>query len=114
MITVRNVIDLKRNIDNTYKNEPNYRVKLSKLNNLDEKRKNIELLINRSEDIIDNAQPVFFRVAMDTQMRIVVNDVKLQLNDSYHNLIEIEKQLPESYSLSEQDIRESPPFEIPS
>ena len=37
MITVRNVIDLKRNIDNTYKNEPNYRVKLSKLKNLDEK-----------------------------------------------------------------------------
>lgn len=36
MITVRNVIDLKRNIDNTYKNEPNYRVKLSKLKNLDE------------------------------------------------------------------------------
>ena len=93
MITVRNVIDLKRNIDNTYKNEPNYRVKLSKLNNLDEKRKNIELLINRSEDIIDNTQPVFFRVAMDTQMRIAVNDVKLQLNDSYHNLIEIEKQI---------------------
>ena len=54
MITVRNVIDLKRNIDNTYKNEPNYRVKLSKLKNLDEKRKNIALLINRSEDIIDN------------------------------------------------------------
>lgn len=93
MITVRNVIDLKRNIDNTYKNEPNYRVKLSKLKNLDEKRKNIALLINRSEDIIDNTQPVFFRVAMDTQMRIVVNDVKLQLNDSYHNLIEIEKQI---------------------
>ena len=93
MITVRNVIDLKRNIDNAYKNEPNYRVKLSKLKNLDEKRKNIALLINRSEDIIDNTQPVFFRVAMDTQMRIVVNDVKLQLNDSYHNLIEIEKQI---------------------
>ena len=30
---------------------------------------------------------------MDTQMRIAVNDVKLQLNDSYHNLIEIEKQI---------------------
>ena len=93
MITVRNVIDLKRNIDNTYKNEPSYRIKLSKLKNLDEKRKNIALLINRSEDIIENRQPVFFRVAMDTQMRIVVNDVKLQLNDSYHNLIEIEKQI---------------------
>ena len=59
MMTVRNVIDLKRNIDNTYKNEPNYRVKLSKLKNLDEKRKNIALLINRSEDIIDNTQLCF-------------------------------------------------------
>lgn len=93
MVTVRNVIDLKRNIDNTYKNEPCYRIKLSKLKNLDEKRRNIAMLINRSEDMIDNQQPVFFRVAMDTQMRMVVNDVKLQLNDSYHNLIEIEKQI---------------------
>lgn len=93
MVTVRNVIDLKRNIDNTYKNEPSYRIKLSKLKNLDEKRKNIAMLINRCEDVIDNQQPVFFKVAMDTQMRMVVNDVKLQLNDSYHNLIEIEKQI---------------------
>ena len=88
-----NVIDLKRNIDNTYKNEPNYPIKLAKLKNLDEKRKNIALLINRSEDIIENQQPVFFKVAMDTQMRTVVCDVKLQLNDAYHNLIEIEKQI---------------------
>ena len=86
MVTVRNVIDLKRNIDNTYKNEPNYPIKLAKLKNLDEKRKNIALLINRSEDIIENQQPVFFKVAMDTQMRTVVCDVKLQLNDAYHNL----------------------------
>lgn len=93
MITVRNVIDLKRNIDNTYKNEPNYRIKIHRLKNLDEKRKNIALLINKSEDIIENQQPVFFKIAMDTQMRIVVNDVKLQLNDAYHNLIEIEKQI---------------------
>ena len=93
MVTVRNVIDLKRNIDNTYKNEPNYPIKLAKLKNLDEKRKNIALLINRSEDIIENQQPVFFKVAMDTQMRTVVSDVKLQLNDAYHNLIEIEKQI---------------------
>ena len=30
---------------------------------------------------------------MDVQMRNVVSDVKLQLNDSYHNLIEIQKQI---------------------
>ena len=91
--TVRNVMDLKRNLDYTYKNEPSYQVKLVKLKKLDEKRHNIALLITKSEELIDHGQPVFFRVAMDVQMRTVVSDVKLQLNESYHNLIEIEKQI---------------------
>ena len=55
--------------------------------------KNIALLIRKSEELIDYGQPTFFRVAMDVQMRNVVSDVKLQLNDSYHNLIEIQKQI---------------------
>lgn len=93
LTTVRNVMDLKRNMDNTYKNEPNYQIKKAKLVRLDEKRKNIALLISKSENVIDHQQPVFFRVAMDVQMRNVVSDVKLQLNDSFHNLIEIEKQI---------------------
>ena len=93
LTTLRNVMDLKRNVDNTYKNEPNYQIKLAKLKKLDEKRQNIALLITRSEDLIDNQQPTFFRVAMDVQMRTVVSDVKLQLNDSFHNLIEIEKEI---------------------
>ena len=93
LTTVRNVMDLKRNVDNTYKNEPNYQIKLAKLKKLDEKRQNIALLITRSEDLIDNQQPTFFRVAMDVQMRTVVSDVKLQLNDAFHNLIEIEKEI---------------------
>ena len=93
LATVRNVMDLKRNLDVTYKTEPSYQVKLAKLKKLDEKRRNIALLITRSEEVIDSQQPTFFRVAMDVQMRAVVSDVKLQLNDSYHNLIEIEKQI---------------------
>ena len=72
-------------MDNTYKNEPNYKIKKTKLVRLDEKRNNIALLIRKSEELIDYGQPVFFRVAMDVQMRNVVSDVKLQLNDSYHN-----------------------------
>ena len=93
LTTVRNVMDLKRNMDNTYKNEPNYKIKKTKLVRLDEKRNNIALLIRKSEELIDYGQPIFFRVAMDVQMRNVVSDVKLQLNDSYHNLIEIQKQI---------------------
>lgn len=93
LTTTRNVMDLKRNMDNTYKNEPSYPIKKMKLNHLDEKRKNISLLITQTEALIDHTQPTFFRVAMDTQMRNVVSDVKLQLNESYHYLIEIEKQI---------------------
>lgn len=93
LTTVRNVMDLKRNMDNTYKNEPNYQIKKTKLTRLDEKRNNIALLIRESEKLINEGQPTFFRVAMDVQMRNVVSDVKLQLNDSYHNLIEIQKQI---------------------
>lgn len=93
LTTTRNVMDLKRNMDNTYKNEPNYAIKKAKLIHLDEKRKNISTLIVKTEELIDYQQPTFFKVAMDVQMRNVVSDVRLQLNEAYHYLIEIEKQI---------------------
>lgn len=105
LATVRNVMDLKRNLDNTYKNEPNYHVKLAKLKRMDEKRKNIALLITESEDVIDSKQPVFFKVTADIDMQEVVSDVKLQLSDSYHNLLEIEKQIVHYLNLIEYQNR---------
>lgn len=53
LATVRNVLDLKRNMDNTYKNEPNYEIKKAKLQRLGEKMKNISQLITESERVID-------------------------------------------------------------
>lgn len=82
LTTVRNVIDLKRNLDSTYKNEPNYQIKKVKLQRLGEKLKNIIQLINKCENAIDKDQLLFFRKAMDAQMRASVSDVKLQLIDS--------------------------------
>lgn len=70
LATVRNVLDLKRNMDNTYKNEPNYEIKKTKLQRLSEKLKNISQLITESERVIDTGQPVFFSVAMDVQMKM--------------------------------------------
>ncbi len=93
LTTVRNVIDLKRNLDSTYKNEPNYQIKKAKLQRLGEKLNNIILLINKCEDVIDKEQTLFFREAMDAQMRATVSDVKLQLIDSSHNLMEIQRQI---------------------
>ena len=53
LATVRNVLDLKRNMDNTYKNEPNYAIKKKKLVRLSEKQKNISQLIKACERVID-------------------------------------------------------------
>ena len=93
LATIRNVLDLKRNMDNTYKNEPNYVIKKTKLQRLREKLRNIQSLISACERMIETDQAVFFRIAMDVQMTAVVNDVRLQLNESSHNLIEIERQI---------------------
>lgn len=93
LTTVRNVIDLKRNLDSTFKNEPNYQIKKVKLQRLSEKLKNIIQLINTCEDVIDKEQSLFFHKAMDAQMRATVSDVKLQLIDSSHNLMEIQRQI---------------------
>lgn len=90
--TKRNVIDLKRNVDNTYKNEPNYKIKKSKLKHLDEKRDGIKLQIKEAERVLEN-QTAFFKVAMDADLQIVIEDLRYDLNESSHNLIEIEKQI---------------------
>ena len=47
LTTIRNVVDLKRNVDNTYKNEPNYKIKVARLKHLDEKRENISSITDR-------------------------------------------------------------------
>lgn len=101
LTTEKNVIDLKRNIDRTYKNEPDYKIKKKKLENLDMKRMGISSLIDNAERVID-AEETFFTVAMDNQLKSLVNDVKLQMNDSYHNLIEIERQIINYLNLIER------------
>jgi len=93
LTTLRNVIDLKRNVDNTYKNEPSLKIKKLKLQKLDKKRSDIAALIKESEKLLNEKQPVFFATAMDVGMQETVNDVKLQLNDAYHNLLEIDRQI---------------------
>ncbi len=105
LTTLRNVIDLKRNIDNTYKNEPTFAVKKKKLVHLDEKRKDIAALINECERVIDEKQTTFFMVAMDVQLRETVTDVKLQLREVYHNLLELDRQIINYLNLIEYQNR---------
>ena len=105
LTTLRNVIDLKRNIDNTYKNEPTFVVKKKKLVHLDEKRKDIAALINECEMVIDKKQSTFFLVAMDVELKDTVTDVKLQLKEVYHNLLELDRQIINYLNLIEYQNR---------
>ena len=105
LTTLRNVIGLKRNIDNTYKNEPTFAVKKKKLLHLDEKRRDIAALINECERVIDEKQATFFTVAMDVWLKETVTDVKLQLREVYHNLLELDRQIINYLNLIEYQNR---------
>jgi hypothetical protein len=94
-ITFRNVIDLKRNTDNTFKNEPNYKIKKSKLENLDTKRLDINSFITQTYRLVTEDEQTFFKFALDDELNRLIIQLKLQLNECRHNLIEIQKQIIE-------------------
>ena len=89
----RNVIDLQRNIDTTFKVEADYKVKLVKLKHLDRKREDISLLILRCERLFNEDQETFFTRYADESLRSLVNYVRVQINDAYHHLIDLQKQI---------------------
>lgn len=94
-ITLRNVIDLNRNIENTFKTEPNYAIKIAKLEAFDEKRRTVYLLIEQTERLAGDEEIIFFTTALDEELKQVVALLKSQLTESRHNLIETQKQIIE-------------------
>lgn len=90
--TLKNVVDLKRNVDVAYKQEPNYKIKKTRLKNLDEKRKGIKVLMQECEKMMDN-QIVFFRMATHPEMQRTCMDVRNDFTEADHNLLEIEHQI---------------------
>lgn len=92
LVTRKNVIDLKRNIDFTFKQEPDFKVKKLRLNDFDEKRQQIVSLISETNKIIDQ-QTIFFKTAMDVDLMMTVNDVRMGLQETTHGLIAIGAQI---------------------
>lgn len=91
--TYRSVIDLRRNVENTFKNEPNYKNKQLKLKNLDEKSKLIKSLIDQTLSLTDKEERTFYNRALDSELKQIVTDLKLLLRECSHNLIEIQAQI---------------------
>lgn len=90
--TLKNVVDLKRNMDNAYKQEPNYIIKKKKLENLDEKSRSIRTMIRECEKLMDN-EHAFFIMANDPHMAKTCSDVKHDFVEAYHALMEIDRQI---------------------
>ncbi|MBP3518775.1 MAG: hypothetical protein J6K31_10355 [Parabacteroides sp.] len=90
--TLKNVVDLKRNMDNAYKLEPNYIIKKKKLQNLDEKSHSIRVMIRECEKLMDN-EHAFFIMANDPHMAKTCSDVKHDFVEAYHALMEIDRQI---------------------
>lgn len=90
--TLKNVVDLKRNMDNAYKQEPNYVIKKKKLQNLDEKSHSIRAMIRECEKLMDN-EHAFFIMANDPHMAKMCSDVKHDFVEAYHALMEIDRQI---------------------
>lgn len=92
-ICLRNILDLNRNVDNTFKTEPNYRIKVKKLDNYDQRRVDIKKLITQTEQFITEDELTFFSTAKDEELTRITIELRLQLQEARHNLIETEKQI---------------------
>ena len=90
--TRRNVIDLKRNVDDTYKQEPNFKIKELRLKDFDEKARLIGELIHQTERVMDE-QTIFFSTAADYGLKQTVNEVREGLRESAHGLIAVTAQI---------------------
>lgn len=94
-VALRNVIDLKRNIEDTFKTEPNYKIKKTKLENFDIKRIDISRFIDYTYKLIEDDEQAFFKFAIDDELKRIITILKLQLNECSHNIIEIQRQIIE-------------------
>ncbi|MCI5851711.1 MAG: hypothetical protein MR009_09170 [Sutterellaceae bacterium] len=89
--TLKNVVDLKRNVDTAYKQEPSFTIKKQKLQNLDRKREAIKSLIRETEALLGDR--LFFTLADDPSMQRISMDVRGDFTEADHNLLEIERQI---------------------
>jgi hypothetical protein len=85
----REIIKLQKNIDDTYKNEANYRIKIHKLEDYREKRDTIIDFIHKTENIIGETRQLF-ALTNDAELYGIVNSLKNGLIENLDFLIEIQ------------------------
>ena len=91
--TIRNIMNLQSSIDNAFKHEPTYQIKIAKLENLDKKRIHIQQLIDTTENLILHEERRFFQQATDEELNQIktVQDIINYLNQIKSQVILVEK-----------------------
>ncbi|MDI1353684.1 MAG: hypothetical protein PSX36_02110 [bacterium] len=85
----REIIKLQKNVDDTYKNESNYRIKLQKLENYREKRDTIIEFINKTTLVVEDTRSLF-SLTNDSELFGIVSALKVSLIENLDYLIEIQ------------------------
>lgn len=89
----RNTLDLRRNIEDTYKTEPNYKNKIAKLERYDQKAEDIQLLIAEAERLCFEREKLFFVQATDDELSRIKWELRSTFSDTRHQLVEIQRQV---------------------
>jgi hypothetical protein len=85
----REIIKLQKNVDDTYKNEANYRIKIQKLEDYRAKRDTIIEFIKRTEEVIGDTRQLF-HLTNDPELYGIVTALKVSLIENLDFLIEIQ------------------------
>lgn len=85
----REIIKLQKNVDDTYKNESNYRIKLQKLEDYREKRDTIIEFIKKTNDVVEETRSLF-ALTNDSELYGIVQALKVSLIENLDYLIEIQ------------------------
>jgi hypothetical protein len=85
----KEIIKLQKNVDDTYKNESNYRIKLQKLEDYRLKRDTIIEFINRAEEMIGETRGLF-DLTNDLELYGIVSSLRSTLIENLDYLIEIQ------------------------
>lgn len=91
--TIRNIMNLQTSIDNAFKHEPTYQIKIAKLENLDKKRINIQQLIDTTENLILHEERQFFQQATDDELSRILLELRRELQLSAHSLIRAQQDI---------------------
>ena len=91
--TIRNIMNLQSSIDNAFKHEPTYQIKIAKLENLDKKRIHIQQLIDTTENIILHEERRFFQQATDEELNRILLELRSELQLSAHSLIRAQQDI---------------------